>query len=141
MRCIWCGKKGDPLEAHEYAVKDALGLRYKRITLHVHPAHRPPLENYLRRYNRYARCYLASLAVLTTALVVTLLTGAFTEHDMRLYNGLIVTAMGACIFIFPFATPATNAVLGLKASSRLVRLLGGGIAVGAFLTLVVDALP
>ena len=42
--------------------------------------------------------------------------------------GVIVVAMSALLFAFPFATPQTVGMMGIRSSIRLTRVLAAGMA-------------
>ena len=47
--------------------------------------------------------------------------------------GLCISLVGTVLTVFPFATPETVALLGIKRSCRLVRMLGMMITVTGIL--------
>lgn len=134
--CVWCGEKGGELQRVSYAVKGKWGRRVQKVELSVHSRHRSNLDDYIDRYNRYARFYVCSVVGLTAALIGLYLLNAWIEIPVRPAGGLIVSAMGLLIAVFPFATPTTTGSFGVRSSRRLVRVLGTIVTVGSFVTLV-----
>lgn len=137
-RCTWCGERDDSLEEKEYIIKGPLGLSYKKVILHVHSNHKPQLDFYLKRYNQYSFLFVACMSALTIAFLVANAIGVYLGADVTLYNGIVATAMGLSLFFFPFATPTTTALLGVRLSRKIIRVSGGCISVGAFFTILMN---
>ncbi len=59
-------------------------------------------------------------------LLVTILT---TSSDFYLYISIWIVALGITIYIFPFATPETIDMIGLKKCIKIIKIIGIGFCV------------
>lgn len=130
-RCDWCAQAGGDLETVRARVPDQLALSRTRVELHAHSRHVRLLRRYLARFRRDGRRF--ALAVLGMILVpiafYALLHAAAPSEAVRarweeLFLGPYLMAVGATFAAFPFATPLTNRLFGIRTSIRIVRAAG-----------------
>jgi hypothetical protein len=136
MNCVWCGSSDGDVEHARCEVKGALGIDRRQVEMPVHPRHREEVEAYLRHYNRYAPVFVGLIAALTLAMIGLPIYESVTGTSTDVAGGVVVTAMGLVITVFPFATPTTTGSLGIRTSRRIVRALAVLVTAGAFTTLV-----
>lgn len=129
-RCIWSNEKGDHLKEIKVTTLSPFATRTREETVFISPEH----ESEFRRFNtyelRYGRLFVAII------LAGTVLLTAFALAGSSLGAGLTTIAMGILTLLFPFATPETVRIHGLRSSIQMARrlaMLGMGLGVLAIL--------
>lgn len=129
-RCIWSNEKGEHLKEITVTTLSPFATRTREETVFVSPEH----EREFRRFNayelRYGRLFVGII------LAGTVLLAAFALGGSSLGAGLTMIAIGVVTLLFPFATPQTVRIHGLRRSiqmSRRLGMLGVGLGVLAIL--------
>lgn len=86
---------------------------------------------------KYKYLFLALIVIeILGFLLVTIL---ITSSDFYLYMGVWIISMGITMYIFPFATPETIDMIGLKKCIKLVRVIGISLCVAGIIIAVLCA--
>lgn len=99
-------------------VRTRAGVRY-----FVCPEHESRLRRYHTEVDRFGGWFMALLGIFVMALVL------FTMLESSVGVGLSVVFLGLVMIRFPFATPQTVQMIGVRASIWLARV-GGVIILG-----------
>jgi hypothetical protein len=118
-RCVW-SHRHDP---GTRPITLRPGERYAEETVWVCPAH----EEQFRRFYAYAARYGSTFIALIGLIVLAGFGLVLFESSVGL--GLLLMGIGAVMLVFPFATPQTVQMLGVRTSVWLVRL-GGLLMIG-----------
>lgn len=108
MKCLWCNK---PCE-NDIPIKDDEET-YACCSVEC----KIKAEKFLKYAKKTGPIFL----ILTIACIVTILIGSVSNHKIVYYS---MAAMGVIVLIFPFCTPQTTQVVGLKKSILIGRCLG-----------------
>lgn len=89
--------------------------------LYVLPQYEARLRNFLDFAKRFWRTFL----LLVTTETIAILVGAIFHNQMLI--GASFISMGLTLIIFPFATPITMDLLGVRGSIAIARVTGIGV--------------
>lgn len=103
--------------------RNRLARKPREATLWVLPEHAEELRRFMTAWDRRGPAVLAALAILSA----TALAGAFAGGVALV--GASVTAIGALVAAFPFVSPETTLLLGMRRAIAVGR--AGGLAVAA----------
>ena len=124
QRCAWC-KAGaaEPLEAVSCGDENLL----------VHAAHRQALERFCREV---AAAKSLFLGIIGGAVLLAVVGAAIAASGWKAQGGAVLgialAICGATLLRYPFATPQTVALVGVRDSIRLVRIAAVIVLVLAF---------
>lgn len=116
----WTGRRKAGLKVVRLPTVTRFGNPGEEKDFLVEPEHEEELRAFVLYANKHARLFMGLVSILSVACLV----GAFLLKDrpeMRWVLGATIALLGATIWIFPFATPETTAMLGLRASRTLAR--------------------
>lgn len=135
-RSIWTGRHTDRLVEVTVPGISRFGKVRGVLQVLVEPEHEAETRRFFDYAARFGRLFLA-LVLVSTAI---LLAGAFVSPRDFVAGQLLVAlgllALGGVVLVFPFATPETVAMVGLRRSIRLARAAGGATLVGALVQAV-----
>jgi cation transport ATPase len=141
--CLWTGTRDARAQAIEIPATDRWGRKTAPQTVHVLPEHADELRAFATQAQRMGRTFLVGvlgLSALTLLPIALHVMGLWSEAAVGVAVGLITAAVGALVIAFPFATPETAAMLGVRRSIRVARWVGAltivfgvGVAVAALL--------
>ncbi len=127
--CRWCGSSDGELKTITVETPTRFATSTKEETMSVHPEH----ESELRAFNKEVQAHGKRFLTLSLFFGVVLpmiglgglpfVSGAVVSSVI----GLSTLALGVVLYLYPFATPETVEMLGVKKSVRLVRILAIGI--------------
>ncbi|MFX1598580.1 MAG: hypothetical protein ACFFC5_05910 [Promethearchaeota archaeon] len=114
LRCSWCGKKGENLIHDKLKFGSSADKAYFCSMDHLEKT---------RKFLKYAESHSWHfiLSIIIFPVVGMLITLTILENVGLL---IIFGGLGLTIIIFPFATPQTNSLLGIKNAIRLIRIIG-----------------
>jgi hypothetical protein len=115
--CIWCHSAGDEaLEPIDCVEQRAL----------VHPSHREALESYCRNVDSAKWRFLGGIgaSILLGVAGELLLVLLASKMAGALVLGVAATVAAVTILRYPFATPETLAIVGVRRSISLARWCG-----------------
>jgi predicted nucleic acid-binding Zn ribbon protein len=121
--CIWCNRRDESLRQIVVVVPNRLGLRPRERALFICSS---DCEHRLRKFNDHVRRFgflFLSLIGLSLASLVALLF-VLPKALIPVGLGSIISFIGAALMVFPFPTPETVRLLGVRRSVALVRSLG-----------------
>jgi uncharacterized membrane protein len=113
-RCTWTGRHSDEVKEIRVETLDRWGIHTREETFGVLPEHEEELRRFVTYQRRFGRLFLL-LMVLGTAVVI------FVRSNVGV--GLTMIGLGVVTFAFPFATPETVQMIGMRKSIRSVRYL------------------
>lgn len=139
-RCAWCrGRDGD-VEEVRVRIPGPLMSGLQWTELDVHARHEAELRRFLARLRARGRRFLSLLGLCVAGLVAAYLMLFGVEAaggDASLVEDLgsaatsaFSLALAVVLWRHPFATPATNRLLGIRGAIRLVRVLAALLAAG-----------
>jgi hypothetical protein len=108
----------------------------------VHAEHEAALREFVTFLRRSRRPFMISLGLTLSALpLIAILAVAFglPEGSAALPLGICVSLVGAVLIVFPFSTPETVGLLGIRKASWVVRGLGMILSGAGILIAVVAA--
>ncbi len=123
--CLWTGKRDDRAIAVEIPGTNRWGKPEGNETAHVLPEHADELRAYAEQAQRHGASFLfwvLGLSALTLPLSVLAVMEAVPESVTLLLMGTVVVAMAVPIYVYPFATPETIAMLGVRRSIHIVHV-------------------
>lgn len=121
-RCLWTNRTGEGLREITLPTLDRFAIRAREERVHVLPEHEAELRRFNDYANRYARLFLALMLLGTLALLV------FALADSDSGVGVSIALLGLLGIVFPFATPETVQMLGMRSAIRTTRIFGVGVA-------------
>ena len=125
--CIWSNRKDPGTREITLTPADRLS---RPETVWVCPAHEPQFRAFHAYAERYEGWFLALFGLLVFGAFLSIPLGISEATTGR----VIALCFGALMVVFPFATPQTVQMLGMRTSVLLVRV--GGVALfgyGAFM--------
>lgn len=138
QRSAWTGRRMAGLVSVRLPVVDRIGRPAGEKEFWVEPRHEAELRRWVEYVNRNGRRFLALILGET----VLGLAGAFLQPNWQRAFWLVVACMvglGATIFVYPFATPETNRMLGMRRARSLAR--ASGVLVLAMAAFLATQLP
>jgi hypothetical protein len=125
-RCIWSNQRD--ADTREISLQPP--GRYAAETYWVCPAHEAELRAFHARLHRDKYRFLGGIALVVVAAIVAGLL------DSERLGGVAMVGLGLFMLAYPFATPQTVQMMGVRASLRLVRVLTVPVvAIGLYLLL------
>lgn len=88
-------------------------------------------DSYCEKYK-----YLFLALIVIEILGFLLVTLFITSSDFYLYMSIWIIAMGITMYVFPFATPETIDMIGLKKCIKLVKAIGIGLCIAGIIIAV-----
>lgn len=88
-------------------------------------------DSYCEKYK-----YLFLALIVIEILGFLLVTPFITSGDFYLYMSIWIIAMGITMYVFPFATPETIDMIGLKKCIKIVKAIGIGLCVAGIIIAV-----
>ena len=138
-RCIWTHETSDRTVPVTLDVPSSTGGGATQRTVDVLPEHEADLRAYNARATRYGRPFVLAMLAFSALLLGVAVGGAVLGLSETLVSrlvGLGVAAIGWLTIAFPFATPQTVGMLGVRRSIHLARGLGVlTVALGARIAL------
>ncbi len=120
-KCIWTNQKSDDLK--ELSVTN---LNTKKAeTVYVLPEFEQEFLEFYKFAEKYANKSLVALMSLSFALVFVVI---LPKPIMPYFVSLVLVIIGILCYFFPFITPETVKMLGIKKSIIMARFLGVIIA-------------
>lgn len=122
--CAWCGHSDDSLTTITVDAPDRLAASTREQTLAVHPEHEAPLRAYLEHARTHGRRFLVLVVLLAgVGPLVGIGLLAVSERLGLTVVGSSVAALGGVLMVYPFATPETVHLLGVKRARVTVRVV------------------
>ena len=124
--CTWCGESEGTLKTITVETSNRLGTSTREETMTVHPEHEAELRAFAEQARRYGgRFLLLSLLFGLFIPISGVFAGIIWTSDALITGivGLSIIVLGVVMYVYPFATPETVDMLGVKSSQRLVRIL------------------
>lgn len=117
-RCVWCNRSTGSIAEHR--IDTARGS----FLLPVHDHHLPAVRRFCAGAARFERKLLPILLIaLLFSSVVVAVVGSVSAQAQALLIGLLLLALAAILWIYPYATPFTVGWIGMRRSVVLVRVL------------------
>jgi hypothetical protein len=113
-RCTWTGRHSDEVKELRLETLDRWGFRAREETFTVLPEHEEELRRFVDYQRRYGRVFLGLVAL-------SIVAALFVRSSLGIGLGMI--GLGVLTYVFPFATPETVQMIGMRASIRTVRYL------------------
>lgn len=110
-------------------VTNLWGTKAQRVSVQVHAEHSEKARRYFSKVRRFARVFLGSMALGLAAPAVFLTFGWLPGLSAT------VVYLGVVMWLFPFCTPTTIEMLGIRRSVRLARASALLFIAGGFLLL------
>lgn len=126
-RCIWTGERSDDLVPVSVTTLNRFGTRPREETFYVQPQYEAAFRDFQADFVRHAGTFLKGLVLFMLAVLLTsalMLAGLLGEDLGLVLMGVVTAALGAGVYRFPFATPETVAMFGLRRSIRFARAAG-----------------
>ncbi|MFH0948031.1 MAG: hypothetical protein V1833_03435 [Elusimicrobiota bacterium] len=122
-RCVWCYKKNEGLKQIEVIVPNRFGMRAHKEIFYVcsseHERYFKKVADYAKRFGFF---FLVIIGLSTVSVIAV--SSLVCEEIVNYVVGSDISLIGILIIIFPFATPETVAILGVKKSIILMRVVG-----------------
>ncbi len=119
MKCVWCNKKAPNLKEIRISVVGRFGVGKHDTTMNVCSNYcEKKLRGFVEYANKYALLFICSIF---GALLVMI---ASSVLRIPMVIPIAVCMLGILVIIFPFATPETVGIIGVKKSITIIRVLG-----------------
>ncbi len=112
--CMWTGRHSDEVKEVRLETLDRWGIHTREETFTVLPEHEEELRRFVAYQRRYGRVFLG--------LVILSIVAALVVRS-PLWMGVLMMGLGVVTYAFPFATPETVRMIGMRASIRSVRYI------------------
>jgi len=122
--CTWCGKSEAPLKTITVETTNRFGTSTREETMTVHPEHEAELRAFAEQARRYGgRFLLLSLLFGLFIPMSGVFAGIIWTSDALIAGivGLSIIVLGVVMYVYPFATPETVQMLGVRTSKQVVR--------------------
>jgi hypothetical protein len=130
-QCYWCGSSDGETKTITVETINPIATSTQEETLTVHPEHESELRAFNEKTVAYGSRFLI-LAILFGAVLPTIGAALLPVVGKAVGLGIVggsILLLSAVFYVYPFATPETVDMLGVKTSVRLVRVLAIGIVV------------
>lgn len=117
-RCIWSNERHDDLKEVTVLTRDRFARNPQPRTFYVMPEQ----EEQFRRFSAFALRYSPLFLILMAALLLAMIVLSVLGSEVAV--GVTVVLIGLLFVVFPFSTPETVQMMGLRKSIRLARGLG-----------------
>lgn len=145
-KCIWCNRSGGELRSIEIPAPNQFPHEDREPRMQealVHPEHEARARDFVGTAYRESGRFVVAMLFLPFLLFVPAaaasgLSGAARgfEYWVAIFGGAVLILLGVFMIRYPFATPQTERLLGLKYSIWLVRVAAVGIVTGGIWLLV-----
>lgn len=123
QRCAWTAERADELTEVWLTVPNRWGGSPHEQRFLVSPEHESELRSYAHRLTRFGRLYVTLMVVFVLAAIAFAVLGSRTGEVASLLG------MGVILVAFPFATPETVRIEGVRSSVRHTRIAGAALTV------------
>jgi len=129
-KCAWCARRDGTLKRLRLRVPGPLTLNLFWTDVHVHPRHEHCVRQYLALFRRDGRKFVISMLVFIVLLPAAALTVASAagvpgeaagEWGEKYGLSWYLIVLGVILAVWPFATPLTTRLFGMRTSIVLVR--------------------
>ncbi|MEW6555782.1 MAG: hypothetical protein AB1349_00330 [Elusimicrobiota bacterium] len=117
-RCIWTNRKSDNLKEIIVKVPNRIGLKPQERTFYILPEY----ESNFRRFAEYVTKYAILFLLLVLGSIIAIII--FGTVGIQTAFNITVIFLGVLTILFPFATPETVAMCGVRISIWLARVCG-----------------
>ena len=124
-RCAWTGKRAGELKEVWLTVPNRWGGSPHEERFLVSPEYESELRSYTQRLTRYGGLYVILVIASILAMITFAMLGSMTGGVVSLLG------MGLILVAFPFATPETVQIEGVRTSVRHTRIAGAALVVVA----------
>lgn len=130
-KCAWCARRDGTLKQLRLRVPGPLTLNLFWTEVHVHPRHEHRVRRFLALFRRDGRKFVISMlgfvvflptAALTIASAAGVPVGAAGEWGEKYALAWYLIVLGGILAVWPFATPLTTRLFGMRTSIVLVRV-------------------
>jgi hypothetical protein len=131
-RCIWCNGSEGVVVERSAAIVDRFGTNATPQAFWTHAEHEVPMRDFVASANANARTVVIGIAVALLAILLGSVAVALAGEGGRLLGiaaGVGTMAIGALLVRWPFATPETVSLLGVRRSMTMVRVLAMGVVI------------
>jgi len=125
QKCEWCKKQSDEHKRIAILSTSLFGGKRHEIAYFVCQGHESILRRFYGRVQRYALLFLALILISLLGLIVSFCLNNYWSGYLSVTS---LVSMGLVMIVFPFSTPETVAMLGVAKSMKIVRIMGGIIA-------------
>jgi hypothetical protein len=128
-RCVWCNRADGELVDLTVESRNRVARNPLPRTFRVHDEHRQNFVEFNRKVQRYGPIFLWGIGgFVTLTAVLQVLIFAFSPALGAAGVGAALVLLGGMLIALPFATPETVAMVGARASIKMVRA-GGAVVV------------
>jgi hypothetical protein len=128
QKCEWCKKQSDELKEIAILSTSLFGGKRHEIAYFVCKGHESILCRFYDRVQRYALLFLVLILISLLGLIVSFCLNNYWSEYLSVAS---LVSMGLVMVVFPFSTPETVAMLGVAKSIKIVRVIGGIIALAS----------
>ncbi|NBC84695.1 MAG: hypothetical protein GVY25_00705 [Bacteroidetes bacterium] len=125
-RCIWSHETSDDVMEITVNVPDRLGRNPKPETLTVLPQYEEEVRAYADEVSRHGtRMLILTLGLSVLLVLASVLPAAGWGRLTLPVAGLLTAAIGGVLIRYPFATPETIKMMGMRRARTVVRWIAG----------------
>ena len=137
LKCIWSGKKSERVKPVTLKTLNRITSPTEK-TFYVLPEHEQKLRNFNHEFVQNGKMFLMIILSITFLMAFVALMAAFlpgSENILISIVGISVSSIGITLVKYPFATPETVQLFGIKKSVQIVKISGYIITlIGLFFT-------
>jgi len=130
-RCIWCNKRDNDLKEITVTVSNRFASKPREEKFSIHVEHEGVFRKFNEYSQRFSKLFLILVGVSLLTMVLLQIVLVVVDKTLGIVGiGLAAIFLGSLVIVFPFSTPETVMIFGLKTAIKLVR--GAGLVVGVW---------
>lgn len=124
-RCIWCNKKDNSLKEIVVTASNRFGSKPREKIFFVHPEHEITFRAFNQYSEKFNKLFLVLIGIALLAMILLQIVLVAVNQNLGIIGvGVAVIFLGILVIVFPFSTPETVMLFGLKSAIKLVRVVG-----------------
>ena len=131
MKCIWCGKKleKDEIEKNLYYTEIDWDESFRLCSKHCEEKFKAFMKDVEKNKNKFLIALFGSLIIYVIGIIVL--------SKVEIYSNFLAVGyfslLGLIFIRYPYGTPETNKMIGIKNTIKIIRVTGVLLILGSII--------